>query len=228
MQRYSARSPIGAVLLCLGLLGPAAADEAPNPFDERAALAYSQAAIGRSVSPHVFLDDAGEWRVDERGEIAGVADRAVLTTADGGAWRLYLPTTGDRTVKESAGLLTVAGLRLRFAVSRDEEHVEVIAFAPGRALDLKARAHHSPLLVLARQRLADRAAGLPPAEAGWIHQEELGHMLRLDDNHLNICIHRARNQLGKLGIADAAALVERRSGSRQLRIGVSELEVIAM
>ncbi|HRY26124.1 MAG: SCO family protein [Geminicoccaceae bacterium] len=60
MQRYSARSPIGAVLLCLGLLGPAAADEAPNPFDERAALAYSQAAIGRSVSPHVFLDDAGQ------------------------------------------------------------------------------------------------------------------------------------------------------------------------
>jgi protein SCO1/2 len=31
----------------------------PNPFDERAALAYSQAAIGRVVGDHRFVDSAG-------------------------------------------------------------------------------------------------------------------------------------------------------------------------
>lgn len=49
---------VGVLLVCLGLLGPAAADDVPNPFDERAALAYSQAAIGRTVSDHAFLDSA--------------------------------------------------------------------------------------------------------------------------------------------------------------------------
>ncbi len=60
MRRFSARGLIGAVLLCLGLPNPAPAQEAPNPFDERAALTYSQAAIGRSVAPHEFLDEAGK------------------------------------------------------------------------------------------------------------------------------------------------------------------------
>jgi len=33
--------------------------EAPNPFDERGALAYSQATIGKAVSDHRFLDTTG-------------------------------------------------------------------------------------------------------------------------------------------------------------------------
>lgn len=56
---WADRRILGAALLVLGLAGPAAAD-APNPFDEKAALAYSQAAIGREVSDHVFRDSAGE------------------------------------------------------------------------------------------------------------------------------------------------------------------------
>lgn len=51
-------------------------------------------------------------------------------------------------------------------VSRDEEHIEAVAFAGVRCLDLQARAHNYLLLVLARQRLADREAGLPEAEQG--------------------------------------------------------------
>ncbi len=60
MRRSWARHLIGAFLLCVALPSPAPAQTAPNPFDEQAALAYSQAAIGRSVSPHAFLDDAGK------------------------------------------------------------------------------------------------------------------------------------------------------------------------
>jgi len=50
---------VAGLLLCLGSGGGAAAGD-PNPFDERAALAYSQAAIGRSVADHAFLDSAGQ------------------------------------------------------------------------------------------------------------------------------------------------------------------------
>jgi hypothetical protein len=176
----------------------------------------------------VFQDEHGRWCIDAGDGVSTTEDRAVLTTAGGAAWRLHLPTSGDQTVNETGGVLMVTGLRLRFAVSLDEEHVEAVAIAAGRSFDLKARSHHYPLLVLARRRLADRAAGAPSAEEGWVRQDELIRMLRVDDNNLNICIHRARTQLSKLGMVDAAALVERRSGARLLRIGVSELEVVTL
>ncbi|MFY0538241.1 hypothetical protein [Nannocystis pusilla] len=47
----------------------------------------------------------------------------------------------------------------------------------------------------------------------------------MDDNHLNICIHRARTQLGRLEVADAASLVERRPGTRQVRLGPARIEL---
>ena len=60
MQRSSA--DLRTLLLAIGLAvaAPSALAEAPNPFDERNALAYSQAAIGRSVSDHEFVDTAGK------------------------------------------------------------------------------------------------------------------------------------------------------------------------
>ncbi len=62
-----------------------------------------------------------------------------------------------------------------------------------RHLDLRRRAHHHVLLLLARRRLTDERAGLPAAGARrWLTADELLKMLRMDDNHLNICIHRAR------------------------------------
>lgn len=53
-------------------------------------------------------------------------------------------------------------------------------------------------------------------------------MLRMDDNHINISIHRARTQIGKLGVVDAASLVERRAGTRQVRLGLGQLEVVVL
>ena len=53
-------------------------------------------------------------------------------------------------------------------------------------------------------------------------------MLNMDDNHLNISIYRARAQLAKLGVVDAAALIERRTGTRQLRLGVDRIDVVTL
>jgi protein SCO1 len=50
-----------ALLLVAGVGTPARADEAaPSPFDPRAALDYSQAALGRSVGDHAFQDQHRE------------------------------------------------------------------------------------------------------------------------------------------------------------------------
>lgn len=182
---------------------------------------------GESAEHCVYQDSQESWITEHRGEPRSLEDRAVLTTGDGGRWRVHLPTTLPGTLKDGDAALLVAGLRLRFAVSLDEEHVELVAFSGERRLDMQARAHHYVLLVLARQRLADEAAGVSLGEQGWIRQDELARMLRMEEGHLNISIHRARTQLGKLGVLDAAALVERRSGSRQVRIGAAQLEIAA-
>jgi len=138
---------------------------------------------------------------------------------------VHLPTSAFGTFKDSEQALLLAHLRLSFQFTRDEEHVELTAWSGDRSLFLQARAHHYPLLLLARRRLADQASGVPEPEQGWIRQDELTRMLRMDDNHLNISIHRARTQLGQQGVLDAAALVQRRSGTRQLRIGAGQLEL---
>jgi hypothetical protein len=170
----------------------------------------------------VYYDPQGRWLSERHGEAAAIDDRAVVTVGAGELWRVYLPRACASTWAGD-GLLQLAQLRLRFAFSRDEEHVELSTLHGERRLDLQVRAHNYLLLLLARRRLADARAGLPAAEQGWIRQSELLRMLRMDDNHLNISIHRARTQLARLGVTDAAALFERRP--RQLRIGAAELEL---
>ena len=95
-----------------------------------------------------------------------------------------------------------------------------------RRFDLKSRAHHYLLLTLARARISDADdPDLPATARGWLYQDDLARMLRLDDNAIYLAVFRARKQLKKAGVSRAASLVERRAGTRQLRIGVSELHV---
>ena len=155
-----------------------------------------------------------------------VEDREILVLADGVPWRLHLPDAEPGTWQDDPSALALGRLRLQLAYSRDEEYVELVAQCGERRMDLQARVHHYPLLLLARRRLADAHAGLAIEEQGWLWQDDLRVRLRKGEDHLGICIHRARAQLGKAGIADAAALVERRPGTRLLRLGVAALEVV--
>jgi hypothetical protein len=175
----------------------------------------------------IYQDPHGVWVCERHGEPAVLDDRAIVSI-DNVAWRVHLPTVCQATSQDEGGLLLVAGLRLRLAFSRDEEQVEAIAIAGQRRLDLHVRAHNYLLLVLARRRIADASAGVPDTEQGWIRQDDLIRMLRMDENHLNISVHRARTQLGRLGVADAASLIERRSGIRQLRVGIRDIELVPL
>jgi hypothetical protein len=174
----------------------------------------------------VFQDGEGRWRVEQGGASRAAVDREVVEA--GGAWRISLPAAAIGTWEDGVDLVLVARLRLRFAVSRDEEVVELAAFVDERRIDLQARTHHYPLLLLARRRLADAAAGVAAEEQGWLRQDEVLAMLRMKEDHFSVAIHRARAQLGKAGVADAAALIERRPGTRMLRIGVAEIEIAGL
>jgi hypothetical protein len=60
---------------------------------------------------------------------------------------------------------------------------------------------------------------------GWLYQDDLAEMLGLDGKHLNVVVYRCRRQFAAAGIVNAADVIERRSGTRQIRIGVGRVEI---
>jgi hypothetical protein len=176
----------------------------------------------------VYQTSDGGWVVERGSEVSPVADQGTVSTSGGELWRVVLPVAVLATEKEGDMPRLLARLRLRFRHSLDEEQVELTAFCGKERLDLGIRAHHYPLLLLARRRLTDRRAGLTEADEGWVLLDELLQMLNMGESHLNISIHRARNQLGELGVVDAASLVERKPRMRRIRLGLADFEVVPL
>lgn len=168
------------------------------------------------TSPVQIIGGAGAWLLDSGPIQTPVEDGAVVQVG-GRQWRLSLPVslvdTEDAMVIEPR--LSEVGLVLR--VSTDEEHVEVEVHARGRVIaHLPHRAHSYLVLILARARATDD---------GWIYQDELVDMLRVEPARLYVLMFRARQQLADAGVRSAARLFERRRGSGQVRLGVGDLRI---
>jgi predicted component of type VI protein secretion system len=119
-----------------------------------------------------------------------------------------------------------SSIQVEFAVSLNEEHVELTVVHHGERTSLRPRAHTYLLLTLARARLRDsQDPSLPPTSHGWIDQPTLLKMLATSSAQLALDIYRARRQFSDAGIVDSAHLIERRPTSRELRIGVSAITV---
>ncbi len=175
----------------------------------------------------IYQDAAGRWCSETEGELSQVADRGEVLV-DGQIWRLYLSGQVVGTQDSGDRPVTLAELRFRFAHSRDEEYVELRASGGGCEFNFESHADHYPLLILARARLADSARQMEPGEQGWLARSELLDMLKMDRPHLNISIHRARQRLLRAGIVDAESLVQRRRRHSELRLGLHNLEVVAL
>lgn len=185
----------------------------------------------------VYRNALGEWVMEHAGETTRVADHQVIRVGER-ELRLRVPDVIAATWDSAAPAPHLASLTLRFAVSRDEEYVALTARTPHRELDLGARAHHAVLLALARARLEDQQQAKPASASraptaqdsqhGWVYLDDLARKLALDEQHLNVAIFRSRRQLAEAGIQGAASIVERRRPTRELRIGVSRLEIVTV
>jgi hypothetical protein len=185
----------------------------------------------------VYRDAAGDWVLESAGEAARVTDGSTVR-AGGRDFILRVPDLIAATWDNRSPAPHLGGLTFRFSVSRDEEYVALIARGDPHVIDLGARAHHAVLLMLARSRLedhaartsaaADRAAALPESSEGWVYQDELADKLAMDETHLNVAVFRCRRQLAEAGIIDAARIIERRRPTREVRLGVSRIEIVTV
>jgi hypothetical protein len=174
----------------------------------------------------VYQDKDAHWVLDQNGSIDVIQEK-VPFSVDGTLWRLcntslLQPTSVAGEGRESMSLDEV---RLHFRVSRNEEHVQLIAHWGERPIDFGARAYHYSLLTLARARLRDQEAGVPAASAGWMDQDELLDLLHVGPEKLALDTFRVRRQFSAAGFVHATAIVERRPATKELRIGVSNITI---
>ncbi|MEM7249399.1 MAG: FHA domain-containing protein [Acidobacteriota bacterium] len=172
--------------------------------------------------------DGGErWVAEGLTGVEPVTDQHLLAVADR-LWRLHLPEALARTWEPAAPPPSIDTIGLRFTVSSDEEHVDVTLLHDGDETALPHRAHAYLLLTLARLRERDSEnEELPVAEQGWEYQDELLRMLDLGSEQLHLAVFRARQQLANAGVEGASGLIERRRGSKQLRLGIGQLEILS-
>lgn len=190
-------------------------------------------ALPNAEQPELIVSHhASEGWVAERGAEAMAVHNGEEVHASGRSFVLELPPRPDqaspiaRTTEAGKDTGAFDMLALDFAVSRDEEYVELVAQVPEHSVTLKPRAHFYALLTLARLRLKDAEdPSLPASSHGWVHHEDLARMLALEPNVLNVQVFRARKQLAGAGFEDAARLVERRPGARQLRLGTGRIRI---
>ncbi len=174
----------------------------------------------------ILSDALGNWTLEAADDNRTIVNQDTVT-AGGVSWTVHIPdvVTSTRDLEDIPLRLGEATLEL--FVSRDEEHVGCRVLHGETRHELEPRAHTSLLLTLARARTADlEQAALPASEHGWVHREDLVDMLKIDAQLLNLWVHRARQQLRRAGVADAARAIERRSGTRQLRLGTDRFVIV--
>ena len=159
---------------------------------------------------------ADGWSFEAAGEEGRAVRDGDRVSVEGRVWRLSLP-------EALAGTVSVRGSgppSLRFEISLDEEHVRLFLVEDGVDELIGSRAHHYTLLVLARQRIADANAGLPRSEIGWINQQDLERMLRLERNVVYQHFYRARRELAEPVAGLEIDIIQRRHDAGQVRLGM--------
>ena len=177
----------------------------------------------------VSEEGPGGWFMeDASGARQRIADQARLHSG-GRSWRLDLPVVPEPTLGQGDHVLYLGSLGLRFQVNRSEEHIEITILHRTRAIPLPTRAHCELLLCLGQARRDDNQnPSLSDSERGWVYVEDLLERLGCNEGQLNVSIFRARQQFALAGVKGATALIERRSTARQIRLGVSRVEILSL
>lgn len=170
----------------------------------------------------IFRARNGAWLLEQAAGTRPLGTDDTFEVA-GRRWRFRSATFLMRTTVAASE--EAEAPKLIFSVSSDEEHVELFAELGDERIALGTSPRYYLLLTLARQRVADRAQGMPETSCGWMHHEDLQKALALGQQHLNIDVFRIRRQLAERNLPSGATVIERRIRTRQLRLGWGRFEI---
>jgi len=199
------------------------------PFDGGAALLIDRGIlrVPHSEQPLASIHQGarGEWLLEQGLSVEGLSVQGLsdgaLVVVGGRSYRFHAPECWIPTESFGQQPLTLETSQLCFRVSQDEENVELDIRCGGRCVPLGRRAAYYLLLTLARIRLEQRDS----QSAGWVHWSELASMLRAEQTEINLWVYRIRERFAEAGFTRPGAIIERRSGSGQLRIGAHDITI---
>lgn len=170
----------------------------------------------------MFASSDGAWFIEIEKDVR-LAKNGEEVILGGDTYVIEVPTATIDTARTARNALMLEDLRLRFIVASDEESVEVTIVAGNKSLTLPPRRFHYLLLTLARAWIAD--AGISPTVRGYRDRDELCDKLGMDVMKLNTEVYRLRKQFVEMGVQGAAGLIERRPGTYEIRIGLTNIDV---
>jgi hypothetical protein len=177
-------------------------------------------------SPEATLLCRGDkWLLEAPGsDLVSVSDGQVVTVAST-SYRIWTSQGIEPTV-DAAERRQLADVRLHLSISLDQEEVSGRLQIADAAFALPSRTYLHLLVLLGRLRHEDAARGISTAEAGWRYSDDISRSLLVETTALNLLIHRARQDIAKLGFEDPAELIQRRTMTKQLRIGIAPEHIV--
>jgi hypothetical protein len=171
----------------------------------------------------------GTWVLESPDEAPIPISHMQTFEAVGRLWRFCCTDMSQSTIAAPGASMDIGmrvlGMHLCFSVSRDEEYVRLRMTCGTRDFDMGDRKHNYLLLTLARYRLKEAAEGVIDSACGWMDQEELARDPSMAPPQLNLDVYRIREQFAKVGVVDAAGIIERRPRPRALRVGARRITV---
>jgi hypothetical protein len=170
----------------------------------------------------LYQSDLGYWMYESAAGISQLKNGDLLYT-DQCNWLFIDATNQDETKIITQNDDEPLNIVVDFNVSQNEEHVALKFLINGTSFDLGNRTHHYLLLLLARQRVADNAAGYSESEKGWIEKSQLSKNLGMEETHINTQIYRLKKQVLQALPLSTKQLqpIERRRG--ELRFAYDEV-----
>lgn len=192
------------------------------------ALLGLQGLIGlpSSKSPEctLFVAQDGGWKVEQpNGEVDNVVDGQIIECA-GQKFRFCCPSSNAATEALSVPR-NAAAPTLHFAVSSDEDFVELTLEYAERRVSLGSRSHNYLMLTLARQMLADREASLPEASCGWMDKDTLADGFKMTPQQVDGEVFRIRRHFTQHGLPESTTIIERRPRTKQIRLGLTQVKI---
>lgn len=176
------------------------------------------AVLPNEEEPEVTLYQSplGQWLCESQSGTC-VLSSGDLVGTDHCTWRFIEAKTCAETIcLDTQAPSDSSAVEIHFEVSQNEEHVALRFVLDDQSFDLGERNHHYLLLLLARQRLADKNASdnIDESEQGWVEKEQLSRMLGQSETHINIQVYRFRKQIIKALPSELILpqVIERRSG----------------